>query len=356
MPGSQSGVATNIGGGTAKFAPDGTALSPAITGFTGMGLDGVGWGTGVSLDRVWIGGLNGTILVMDLDGKPFGKENDFPMAGSSAASWGAAFAVNGDVWMADGTRNHLLYFPGGRLAGRTYRGGAGLKSPFGVAIDTQNRVWVSNSQGNTVVRFLPMIRRRSRTFTGRQQRPRCSARFYGQPVGREQHVAGISAARDPGRRVDHGAVRDRIETHADGAGEEPDACRYRRAQHDHARWHPVRPEGIRWRQVASSAPWGVSIDGDDDVWFGNFWGRGVGLMAGADPKAHAGKKTGDVIHMFQSDAIQMVTDVGIDPAGDVWVANNWNVSKPVVAKVRPIRSRPRAAGRESRSSTVSPRL
>src|SRR5262249_11262793 len=33
MPGSQSGIATNLGGGTAKFASDGTALSPAITGF-----------------------------------------------------------------------------------------------------------------------------------------------------------------------------------------------------------------------------------------------------------------------------------------------------------------------------------
>jgi hypothetical protein len=44
-PGSQSGVARNIGGGTANFSPNGTALSPPITGFTGMGMDGAGWGT-----------------------------------------------------------------------------------------------------------------------------------------------------------------------------------------------------------------------------------------------------------------------------------------------------------------------
>jgi hypothetical protein len=31
-----------------------------------------------------------------------------------------------------------------------------------------------------------------------------------------------------------------------------------------------------------------------------------------------------VIHIFQSGTIQMVTDVSIDPAGNVWVANNWN--------------------------------
>ena len=36
----------SIGGGMVKFAPNGTPLSPPITGFTGMGVDGVGWGTG----------------------------------------------------------------------------------------------------------------------------------------------------------------------------------------------------------------------------------------------------------------------------------------------------------------------
>ncbi len=48
-------------------------------------------------------------------------------------------------------------------------------------------------------------------------------------------------------------------------------------------------------------------------------------MAGTDTKGHpAGTKTGDVIHIFQSGSIQMLTDVNIDPAGNVWAANNWN--------------------------------
>jgi hypothetical protein len=41
LPGSQSGV--NEGGGVIKFTPNGTALSPPITGFTGMGIDGDEW-------------------------------------------------------------------------------------------------------------------------------------------------------------------------------------------------------------------------------------------------------------------------------------------------------------------------
>ena len=54
MAGSQSGVRKNIGGGLIKFSPNGTPLSPPITGFRGMGVDGVGWGTGVTLDKVWV--------------------------------------------------------------------------------------------------------------------------------------------------------------------------------------------------------------------------------------------------------------------------------------------------------------
>ena len=81
MPGSQSDVSVNIGGGLIKALPNGTVVSPPVNGFRGMGLDGVGWGTGVSLDKVWVGGLNGTILVTDFNGNPVAKEGDLPMAG-----------------------------------------------------------------------------------------------------------------------------------------------------------------------------------------------------------------------------------------------------------------------------------
>ena len=43
MPGSQSGVNKRTGGAVGKYSPDGTGVSPPITGFTGMGIDGVGW-------------------------------------------------------------------------------------------------------------------------------------------------------------------------------------------------------------------------------------------------------------------------------------------------------------------------
>ena len=74
-------------------------------------------------------------------------------------------------------------------------------------------------------------------------------------------------------------------------------------------------------------PWGVNVDGNDDVWLGCFLPRGLSvvLLAGDDTTGHsAGTKTGDVIHKFTGGTIQMITDVSIDPAGNVWAANNWN--------------------------------
>jgi hypothetical protein len=93
----------------------------------------------------------------------------------------------------------------------------------------------------------------------------------------------------------------------------------------------IRPDGTQPAPMgytgdkAVSVPWGVNLDGNDDVWVGNFWGRGVVLMAGDGTAGHpAGTKTGDAIHVFKGGSIQMLTDVSIDPAGNVWAANNWN--------------------------------
>ena len=95
----------------------------------------------------------------------------------------------------------------------------------------------------------------------------------------------------------------------------------------------IRPDGTQPAPEgftgggAVDIPWGLNIDGNDDVWIANLSPRtrAVVLMAGVDTKGHPGAKTGDVIHKFQGGSIQMLTDVAIDPAGDVWAANNWNL-------------------------------
>ncbi len=66
---------------------------------------------------------------------------------------GIGVSAGGDVWIADGSDNQLLYFPDGRIKDGKIVKVNGLKSPFDVVVDDQNRVWVSNAQSDTLLRF-----------------------------------------------------------------------------------------------------------------------------------------------------------------------------------------------------------
>jgi len=331
MPGSQSGVVRSIGGGVIKFSPNGTALSPPITGFTGMGIDGVGWGTAVTKDRVWASSFNGKILVMDFNGNPVASENDFPFREKFLGLMGIGVSATGDVWIADGSNNQLLHFPGGRIKDGRIVKVAGLKSPFDVVIDEENRVWVSNSQSETVVRFPANDPGKVETFkAGLVVRAlaldsksnvwvasNCSLDFKMPPV------------------PDGASIMEQFQIMGEAMLSSPKPTGV---------INMIRPDGTQPVPQGFSGggavdvPWGLNLDGNDDVWIGNLSprGRSVVLMAGMDTKGHpAGTKPGDVIHTFTGGSIQMLTDVAIDPAGNVWVANNWNVPGGAVGNPPP---------------------
>ncbi len=322
MPGSQSGVNKSIGGGVAKFSPNGTALSPAITGFTGMGIDGVGWGTAVTMDKVWITSFNGKILVLNFDGTPAAKESDLPFKEKFLGLMGVGVSASGDVWIADGSNDQLLHFPGGVLKDGRIVKVAGLKSPFDIVIDSQNRVWVANSSSDTVVRFPANDPSKVESF-----RAGIGVRALALDSKENVWVASNMDLKTPQPKLPEGIsimeqfklITEAMFKYVVGPPEKITGA-----------VNMIRPDGTQpapmgFTGPAVSVPWGLNIDGNDDVWVGNMWGRSVSLLAGDNTKGHpAGTKTGDVIHVFQSGSIQMITDVSIDPAGNVWAANNWN--------------------------------
>jgi hypothetical protein len=320
MPGSQSGTIRSIGGGVLKMAPNGTPLSPPITGFTGMGLDGVGWGTAVTREHVWATSFNGKILVMDFQGRPVAKEDDFPFKARLFGLMGVGVSADGDVWVADGSGDQLLHFPGGRIKDGRIVKVKGLKSPFDIVIDSQNRVWVSNSQSDTVVRFPADDPAKVETF-----RAGIAVRALALDSKENVWVASNVSLDFPIPKVPDGAsIMEQFRIMA-GA-----MLRYPKST---GVIHMIRPDGSQQEPRgftgggAVDVPWGLNIDGNDDVWVGNLGphNNGVVLMAGADAQGHpAGTKAGDVLHVFRSGSIQLLTDVNIDPAGNVWAANNWN--------------------------------
>ncbi|EIG56105.1 hypothetical protein [Bradyrhizobium sp. WSM1253] len=323
MAGSQSGVNESIGGGVVKLSPNGTALSPAITGFTGMGIDGVGWGTAVTKDKVWLTSFNGKILVLDFNGRPIGTESDFPFKEKFLGLMGVGVAANGDVWIADGSDNQLLHFPGGQVKDGRIVKVAGLKSPFDIVIDAQNRVWVSNSQSDQVVRFPADDPSKAESF-----RAGIGVRALALDSKGNVWVASNMSLDFPPPVIPDGASI--MQQFKIAAGHMLKVLESNPKMVTGV-VNMIRPDGSQPAPTgfagdkAVSVPWGLNIDGNDDVWIGNFWGRGVVLMAGDNTKGHpTGTKTGDVIHVFKSGSIQMLTDVSIDLAGNVWAANNWN--------------------------------
>ena len=76
-------------------------------------------------------------------------------------------------------------------------------------------------------------------------------------------------------------------------------------------------------------PWSAAVDGDDNVRIASFRPATAGIvqLCGANPKAWPpGKKMGDAISPpggYVGGSMQMLIDIAVDPAGNVWVDNNW---------------------------------
>lgn len=329
MPGSQSGAINGIGGNLVKLAPNGKALSPDISGFTGMGIDGVGWGTAVSNDRVWLSSFNSRIGVFDFDGKPVGPADGITLNGQIGQGQGVAVAPNGDVWVADATKDQLQYFPKGDPdAGRIVKV-KGLHSPFGVTVDNQLRVWVTNSRGDNVTMFpTDHPEQAKQIFVG------LGVRGIALDSKGNAWVASNMSLDFPRPTFPKGEVSIMksfyiaYENLLKNADKMPTGL-----------VSLIKPDGTQddrkgfvGNNGEINVPWGVTVDGSDNVWVSNFQGESVAYMCGADKtKCPAGLQTGDIIHNYTSSVSTMLTDAGIDSAGNVWTANNWNVGATVVS-------------------------
>jgi hypothetical protein len=98
-----------------------------------------------------------------------------------------------------------------------------------------------------------------------------------------------------------------------------------------AKFSPVYGKGIY-------APWAISVDGNDNIWVTNFARNSAGIVQLCGFRTEncpPGMKTGDAISPpggYVGGGLQLQVDVGIGPAGDVWVTNNWEDPDACYAK------------------------
>ncbi|PTO54272.1 hypothetical protein CWN94_10700 [Vibrio splendidus] len=324
MPGSQSGLNTAIGGGVVRLAPSGKALSPALVGYNDQGLDGIGWGTTVSEDKVWVATFNAKVGVFDLNGKALGPATiDAP----NGQLQGLATAPNGDVWVTDNQLNQMIVFPGGDYTKGHIVKVPGLKRPFAVAVDNNNVVWVTNNGSMTVTRF-----EAGKPNEAIQIKTGIAPRGLAiDSVGNVWVGANLSPGY-PLPKIPKGtSIIDEFRISVNNI------FAHQAAIPKTGNVTMISPDG---KVVKSNlldndiyAAWGVSIDGGDNVFVGDFLGTGFIQMCGENvSNCPAGVTTGEQVHSYKSGIMQETTDTMIDDAGNVWVANNWNVIPALLDK------------------------
>ena len=349
LVGSQSTIYSGFGGGISKIAPNGRPLSPMTFGYRGGGIDTPGFGLAIGAeDKVWVTSLDGrTISVFDRKtGKPLSPETGYNFGGQLGEMQGIITTPNGDVWALDNEKDQIVYLPKGdatkgRILGRTVNGTPvdgtlQVKAPFHLAVDQQDRIWVTNSGSNTVTRFPASDPGKAEQFK----------------VGFAPRAIAIDSLGNawinntvghPDTEEKLALIEEKLKSRVEGLFEGSAA----KAEATTKMWidlfellekYPggdvsmVRPDGTVLPPFdggkSINGPWGIAIDGNDNVWVANATGRSVTHLCGAHPEnCPPGTKIGDPISPPGGyiGGLQILTDLAIDPAGNVWVANNWDM-------------------------------
>jgi len=348
LVGSQSTIYHGFGGGVSKIAPDGKPLSPMTLGYRGGGIDSPGFGIAVSADdKVWATSLDGkTISAFDRNtGKPLSPETGYNFGGQLGQMQGIITTPNGDVWALDNQKDQIVYLPKGdgtqgRILGRTVNGKPvdgtlQVKGPFHLAVDQQDRIWVTNSGADTLTRF-------PASDPGKAEEIKVGFAPRAVAIDSLGNAWVANTVGHPGMMEKLALVWTKVRSwfedlFASSASKKDEVAKMWIGLFELLVKYPggdvsmVRPDGTVLPPFdggkSINGPWGMAIDGNDNVWVANSMGHSVTQLCGARPaNCPPGTRTGDPISPASGyiGGLQTITDVAVDPAGNVWVANNWD--------------------------------
>ena len=327
-------------GNATKFAPNGNPLSPITTGFTGGGMEGGTFGAAVDAhDNAWFTTYGGhSIAVFDKNGKPLTPPEGITFGGRLGLMQGIIVRPSGDVWALGASKSQLIYFPKGDLTkGRIVCEGASEEpcksflGPFQLAIDQQDRIWVANAFAEHVTRFPAGDPSKAETFYSGAS-----------PAGLNIDTQGnVWIPTRFGNGVDGKFHLVDMDLHAKLGGVVPGmdymttTMSTQQGGTDHSGGVTLlRPDGTQYPGSPFTGgglpgPWAVVLDGNDNAWISNFAMPNspiVQLCGVRTDTCPPGMNTGDQISPpggYVGGGLQMQTDIAIDPAGNVWVMNNW---------------------------------
>ncbi len=344
-------------GNVSKFAPNGKPLSPSPLGFSGGGLAGPGFGLAVDAqDNAWVTSFTGqNISKFDKSGNPLSPSEGWNFNRQISQMQGIIATPSGDIWTLDLIKGQVLKLPQGdpskvqfycqNKTGDPLKNPCKLVGPFALAIDQQDRIWITNAVTDKVVRFPASDPSKVETFKVGYSASGLAIDSLGNvwvtnklgssPKGELKFGEMLAAFKfnfdnDP----DAGARATKVLVPAmavEKSGYEGGSVTVLRPDGTEASFSPVYGKGI-------VGPWAASVDGNDNVWISNFASSSAGIVELCGFRTEhcpPGVKTGDAISPpggYVGGGLQLQVDVGIGPAGDLWVTNNWQDYKDALGK------------------------
>ena len=263
---------------------------------------------------------------------------------------------SGDIWTLDLIKGQVLKLPQGdpskvqfycqNKTGDPLKNPCKLVGPFALAIDQQDRIWVTNAVTDHVVRFPASDPSKFETFKVGYSASGLAIDSLGNvwvtnklgssPKGALKFAEMLAAFKfnfdndpDAGQRATKVLVPAMA---VEKSGYEGGSITVLRPDGTEASFSPVYGKGI-------VGPWAASVDGNDNVWISNFASASAGIVELCGFRTEhcpPGVKTGDAISPpggYVGGGLQLQVDVGIGPAGDLWVTNNWQDYKDAMGKV-----------------------
>jgi sugar lactone lactonase YvrE len=307
-----------------KFTPDGRYASGSP--FTGGGLSGAGYGVTLDPDgNVWVGNFgfaaqppgcpsdrqppHNSISKFAPDGTALSGDAGF-VAGDVFWPQGTVSDQRGTIWIANCGNGKVTRMPGNRPQDAVGLD-VGLEQAFDVAIDHDGVVYTTGLGNSALAILNPDGTPRPGSPLGND------ALGLNRPMGIASDSAGNMWIANsglinlpcPDAQIDPANTGGSLSLVAAGG-------------------RPVTHGKRVFEGGGLAVPWGIAVDGNDNVWVSNFAERRISQFCGVPRKdCRPGSRTGDPISPGRKGyffgGLTRSTAVQIDPSGNVWATNNW---------------------------------
>ena len=309
-----------------KVLPDGS-YAPGSP-FTGGGLSGAGFGVGIDpFGDVWVGNYGFAAPVPECPEErqpPHNSLSRFTLGGIAVSpaegytqggvSWpqGTVSDRQGNIWVANCGNDSVTIYPGGDPGRARQLTDIGLSKPFDIVHADDGTAFVTGTGNDTLGVFGP------------DGTPRADSPLTGDHLDKPMGIARDSQGN---LWVANSGVVNLPCPQVTPSGADLGSVALLTPEGAPVHKTPIGGGGM-------TIPWGITTDGNDNVWVANFAGKRLSQLCGVTGVAcptgtTPGTTLSPGIAGYAFDGLVRNTGVQVDTAGNVWLANNWKEDAPV---------------------------